>query len=657
MQWLLDLVRDLLATFWRNLEEILGTLWQSLLDAITGWLGESQMAAASYTTDLTVISQADEASGTWAEPTATGWTSLNVTSFQETDFPLQGATTLYCVSGSVKTGVGGLLADAGASGITIPTDGAVLGWMYFGLLGAMDAAGAIRFVIGSGLAAFYAYKPFEKADYQYGGWRNLACADPANLTADYTLGAPTSTRRYFGWCYGATFATTPRGNPYGVDAFRYGRCEARMNGGDVGNGYATFAGFAAANDAATARWGLLQTVSGGYLWKGLINLGYSSAVDFRDSNKMIMIDDTRKVTAAFNKVEIRNASSRVDWANISFLCTAPSTTTSKGRLEVVDDCDVNMSGCVFTDMDTFIFKAASDVLTSVFRRCNTITANDAKFAGTLFDAASVAADTSQLIWDVNTDPNTDLNGCTFVKGANAHHAIEFGTTSPTSMTLTNVILTGFSASNAANDSAIHFKRTTGTVTLTITGGTSPSYKTDGTTIVIVTSSRTIKAIAQKADGTKIASARVFLKTAATASGGFPYNVTVTITNSGPTATVSHTAHGMLTNDKVVISGASLAVNNGVWTITKTTDDAYTYTMGSSPGSNPTGTIKCSFVFLEGETDGSGELSMSRAIGANQTVIGWVRKSSGSPYYKEGPLGGTVSSSGDSTFTAVLSPDE
>jgi hypothetical protein len=113
---------------------------------------------------------------------------------------------------------------------------------------------------------------------------------------------------------------------------------------------------------------------------------------------------------------------------------------------------------------------------------------------------------------------------------------------------------------------------------------------------------------------------------------------------------------MLTNDKVVISGASLQANNGVFQITKTTDNAYTYTMASTPGSSPTGTIKCTYVFLEGVTNSSGELSMSRAIGAVQSVTGWARKSSGTPYYKQGPLSGSISSSADTTLTAILSLD-
>jgi hypothetical protein len=65
----------------------------------------------------------------------------------------------------------------------------------------------------------------------------------------------------------------------------------------------------------------------------------------------------------------------------------------------------------------------------------------------------------------------------------------------------------------------------------------------------------------------------------------------TIVNSGTTATVTLAQHGLEYGDTFVIAGASLAANNGTFTVaSRTSGDVFTYTMGSSPGSNPTGTI-------------------------------------------------------------------
>lgn len=602
------------------------------------------MAAPSYTTDLSTLNLAEN-SGTWVE--MTGYVAGGTPDITDTDNEIQGT---YHVSSTTKTGLNSIVCNNG-SGVTIPTDGAFLIWFAFGAPGLLDSFvnGGVRAIVGSALGDFKAWK-VGGADCPpdpYGGWRNL----PVNptLTADYTAGSPSSTLQFIGIGINLPVAAPAKGQPFCVDAIRYGRCEARINGGEAAN-YATFAGFAALNDASTARWGLIQAVAGGFQWKGLMTLGYTSAVDFRDSNVLVFVQDSRKVTSGFNKIEIKQAGSRVDWTGVSFTCVAPSTTASKGSLAVIDDADVNFDGCAFTDMDAFTFLGNSTILNSIFRRCGLVTQGGAVFNGCLFDKPSGAV-------GLLSDDLNDIDNCDFISDGTGH-AIELTAAhSGTSKTLTNVSFTGYAGSDGSTGNEAIKNNSGGAVTITIDGGTSPSvYNVGASTTTIVTSARTIKVVAQTADGTKIQAARVLLKVSADASGGFPYDDTVTIVNSGATATVTHNSHGMATNDKVQISGASLAANNGVFVITWISANSYSYTMASSPGSNPTGTIKCNYVFLSGDTDSNGEISMSRAIGANQLVIGWARKSSGAPYYKQGSLAGQVVTTGNLTLTAVLSPD-
>jgi hypothetical protein len=80
-------------------------------------------------------------------------------------------------------------------------------------------------------------------------------------------------------------------------------------------------------------------------------------------------------------------------------------------------------------------------------------------------------------------------------------------------------------------------------------------------------------------------------------------------------------------------------------------------MDSAPGSSPTGTITCTFVALYGLSNASGIVTTSRVYSADQNVEGWARKSSSSPYYKPGPLSGTVDSADGFSTTAVLVIDE
>lgn len=66
--------------------------------------------------------------------------------------------------------------------------------------------------------------------------------------------------------------------------------------------------------------------------------------------------------------------------------------------------------------------------------------------------------------------------------------------------------------------------------------------------------------------------------------------TVTITRSGTTATVTDTAHGRVTGDIVLFSGADQADYNGEAKITVVNANSYTYQVANSPATPATGTI-------------------------------------------------------------------
>ncbi len=137
----------------------------------------------------------------------------------------------------------------------------------------------------------------------------------------------------------------------------------------------------------------------------------------------------------------------------------------------------------------------------------------------------------------------------------------------------------------------------------------------------------------------------------------PFDETVTISNSGTTATVTHTAHGMATNDKVQIKGASLWQNNGVFQITKIGDNSYTYTLPSAPGSSPTGTIKATYAALYGLTGPTGIVSSSRVFTSDQPITGRIRKyGTSAPFYRTADITGTIDSTTGYSTTVQLQPD-
>ena len=227
------------------------------------------------------------------------------------------------------------------------------------------------------------------------------------------------------------------------------------------------------------------------------------------------------------------------------------------------------------------------------------------------------------------------------------------------MTLTDCTWTGYAAGDGSSgNEAVYVNIAAGSMNLTIDGGTTPSVRTAGCTVTVISGAVaftvTVKDTASPPQ--PINGARVLL-TAANDTGPMPYQESVTIANSGTTATVTHTAHGMASNDKVLIVGASLAANNGVFTITKTDVDTYTYTMLSEPGENPTGTITSTYVALSGTTNASGIITDSRVFVSDQPVSGWARKSTSPPLYQQGPITGTIES--DVGFSSIIQliPDE
>ncbi len=444
------------------------------------------MAAPSYTTDLTTISTGD--SGTFVESTATGWTQGAVPASGDAENFIQGTASVTKAFNA--TGVGTIMFDSGA-GQTIPTDGAFLAWFYWASPQTLDTEtnGGIRLIIGSAQNAHYAWKLAGKDTYPYGGWVNYA-ADPAQ-TVDYTAGSPTSVRQWFGVAVNNANAIT-KGSPMAMDVIRYGRCEARMNGGDLTNGYATFNGFAAINDSNTNRWGLIQELNGAYQVKGLVIFGYSSVVDFRDSNKSLFIQNTKKVSANFNAFEVRQATSRVDLTSISITALG---TVSRGNWITTDNADINIDSCTFTDMGTFGFQSGSTVLNSTFRRCNLVTQSSAVFTGCTFDS------TNDSVKAVISNNPANIGSCTFISSG-TKHAIEITTAGTYSFS--GNTFTGYATANGSTGNEVLYNNSGGAVTINYSGGSGViSYRNGAGATTTVASSVNLIINIVDADGNAV----------------------------------------------------------------------------------------------------------------------------------------------------------
>ena len=234
------------------------------------------------------------------------------------------------------------------------------------------------------------------------------------------------------------------------------------------------------------------------------------------------------------------------------------------------------------------------------------------------------------------------------------------------MTLRGVSFSGYNTTNgdagAANDAVLYFpdKGTDTSWTINAVGvsGTISYRKARaGDTVTIVADPVTTSVTATDADtGLPVQNARVLVWVAN--GNNFPYLASISITGTGTTATVTHTAHGLATNDNVIIEGANEDVYNGVYTITVTGVNTYTYTTNETIGASPaTGTPTATFAFINGTTDVSGQISDSRVVSSNQLVNYRVRKYNSSPYYRQSNGQVTVNSTLGVSIGASLISDE
>ncbi|MDO8629392.1 MAG: hypothetical protein Q7R41_02770, partial [Phycisphaerales bacterium] len=260
-------------------------------------------------------------------------------------------------------------------------------------------------------------------------------------------------------------------------------------------------------------------------------------------------------------------------------------------------------------------------------------------------------------WDRAADPNGKLDGTTFTSGGTGH-AIEFGTNTPgdpTELILTSVTFSGYGA-DGTTDAAI-YNNSGKHLIINIAGGTSPTVRngSGATTTIVAGSVSTTITVKDINTGAAISGARV-LVTAKDGTGPMPFEDSTTITRSGTTATATAVGHGLINGKQALIKGADQAEYNGVFTVTVTGSDTFTYTVTGTPATPATGTIKTTGVVIHGTTDGSGVIIDTRTHSGAQPVTGRVRQSTGGSLYKTSPITGTISTTAGLALTVQLIPD-
>lgn len=447
------------------------------------------MAAPSYTEDLTDVTLAE---------TTTGWSAYGGGASglaQNPDSSMQGT---YGVGKQITAADKGMYYDNG-SGITLGTGDHVYVWLFCTTPGLTDTIQnkGTSIYIGTTSANYCQYHV--DGNDTYGAAGRVGKCYPIDYTTRSTnasapyrtaAGTPGANPQLFGG--GLVTTASVKGENVVIDAVRYGTGAYLTAGeltsaGDGSDNPCTFAGFQAQNDSVSNRWGILTLVGGSYELQGKFVIGQNNAgtatlARFKDSNKTITFANTIHAASTFNEIIIDHASTRVEWDNINLTALG---TTSPGAITVNSaNPTVIVNGGTFQGIGATTLRSNSTFTGSTWLNSGQITANTATITDCVISGYTGTSDTSALVWNTATNPSGYLDGNTFVKGTGTTHAIEFGTSSPTTIDLADMVFSGYGA-DASTSAALHFKRTSGSVTVNLSGMTTPTYKTDGATITFV----------------------------------------------------------------------------------------------------------------------------------------------------------------------------
>jgi len=335
---------------------------------------------------------------------------------------------------------------------------------------------------------------------------------------------------------------------------------------------------------------------------------------------------------------------------------------------LMDDANVNtleVDTCSMTGLGTIGAPSSGGTsrycINTIFSDCNQITHNGADMSGCSILLSNVAAGSGALFYNETADPDGEMDNVVFSQGAAAHSAIEFGISVTTDVTLRGIDFTGFGSTDDVNGAVFKFLATTGSLNLNLVGCTTDgTFSVDdsaGIIVTVVIDPVTTLVHVDDNIGDDLQNCLVILE-ASDGTGDYPFEDTITITASGTTASVAHTAHGMKNNDKVVVRYAAENEYNGVFAISNVTTNAYDYTMTGSPSSPATtnpdrAAILASGVALHGLTDVNGDISASRTYTISTPVKGFARKSTSSPRFKSFPLSGIINNTLGLTLSARL----
>jgi len=602
------------------------------------------MAAPSYATDLVDINAAAEGIGSMS---ALGGGGAGLSA--DPDFAIQGTNS---ATKQVSNALKGMVWEYGSTRAQATNDH-IYQWIYATTPGLLDtlALGGMRISVGTSDTALNEYYIRGAAEYAEGGW----VCEPVRYDSTVTpspgrqLGSPGTDPSSFGGQIDTT--ATVKAVNFSVDIC-YEGSQIEVTAGDSGTP-ASYETLTTYGYDSTRRWPIALPTSSGADIQGKIYWGTGSTAAYvRDDGKAFNFVDTPHSLTDLTEIIHSHASSDQEFLNCTFQALG---TNNRGIFTVLNDAVVNYSGSVFSGIDTFTAMALTVLDDTSFLGTNEVTIPGGSALGASFLLPTVAADSYAVLWDSAADPDGELDNSTFSKGAASHHAIEFIATTPTSITLRGIDFTGFSGAGTA--AALNFLRATGTTTVNLVGctGTITAQVTGSHTVSFVidpvTATINVKDSVTKAD---LSGVYVYLE-AKDGTGPLPYQDAITVVRSSTTATVTHTAHNLLTGHKILVEGTGAAHYFGIKTVTWISANSYSYTTDATDV-DPT-SVTGTGVLIAETTTGGGIANDTRSLSGDQPVVGWARLHTTSPYYKQSPIDTIVDATNGKTVDVLLISDE
>ena len=610
------------------------------------------MAVPTYTTDLTDITSSFTTG--WSL-TSEGGGGQNTLTAPETDDFIQGTQSVS--RNPFSSSIRGIIYD-NVSTVSVATDDAVFIWWKADVAQALatKASGGVSLNLGTSVSVYKKFYVAGNDNYAIGGWRCVPIDPSATQSAlRGTPGAPPYD--FFGVAYNVPASGPSKGFPFKVDMIRHGR-SIDITEGEIANP-ATWDSLTTFADDTARRWSITQGTDTGAQVQGILNWGTATtAVYSVDVNRAIVFLDTEYTVTDFTQLVFANAGTNIEWDALSITALG---TFNRGIISILNNALVDITNSSITGIDTTTGGGTNTVFDGTkWSGCNEVTSSGGSYLGCSILTPTVAVDSAGFVYNVNADPDGELDNMTFSKGTNAHHAIEFGSSSPAAMTLRGCDFSGFNAADGNNDSTLYFVDTGADVDWVISlvgcnGDISFKKVRAGDTVTLVADPVTYKLTVQDTSGVPIQDARVFFPVAS--GGPLFFEASVTITRVGTVATVTHTDHGLSNGNKIVIRSVDQSEYYGIHTVSNVTTNTYDYTVAGSPTTPATGTITSTYVLISALTDAIGVVSGSRTFASNQPIGGNIRKSSASPYYKTGAIVGTINNTTGLDLTITLLSDE